>query len=143
MTNPLFQKFVRFTTAVHEMTHDMTKGLPLDAVTPVQYKILEYIYVSEPVTLSQISECTGMSMPNTSRELKKLTEKQLCEKAAGGADRRKQDIRLSPRGHDLMNQVFRVIEARFAERTRSLTTAERTEVEHALEVLMKKVFAGG
>lgn len=140
MGEQLFQKFVRFTTALHGMTAEMTKGLHLDAVTPVQYRILEYIYVSEPVTLSQISECTDMSMPNTSRELKKLTERGLCEKAADAADRRKTTIRLSDQGRDMMDEAFRVIEARFNEHTKPLTAEEREEVEHALEVLLAKVF---
>lgn len=139
MSDQLFKKFVRFTTAVHEITSEMSKGLHMDTVTPAQYRVLEYIYVSEPVTLSQISECMDMSMPNTSREMKKLTDKGLCEKLIDAADRRKQYIRLSERGRDLMNQAFQVIEARFLEHTKSLSAEERTEVEHALEVLLAKV----
>lgn len=85
--NNLFQKFVTFTTAVHQITSDISKGVKSEALTPVQYKILEYIAVSQPVTLSEISDCMHMSMPNTSRELKKLSEKHLCHKITDPADR--------------------------------------------------------
>lgn len=78
--NLLFQKFVTFTTAVHQVTHDMTKDVRSESLTPVQYKILEYIAVSQPVTLSEISDCMHMSMPNTSRELRKLSENNCVRK---------------------------------------------------------------
>jgi MarR family 2-MHQ and catechol resistance regulon transcriptional repressor len=76
--NQLFQKFVAFSAAVHQITNDITKDVKSEALTPLQYKILEYIAVSQPVTLSEVSDCMQMSMPNTSREVKKLSEKGVC-----------------------------------------------------------------
>lgn len=138
--NTLFQKFVAFTTAVHQITSDITKDVKSEALTPVQYKILEYIAVSQPVTLSEISDCMNMSMPNTSREVKKLTGKQLCNRITDPGDRRKQGITLSAAGQDMMNEAFRHIGVRFDERTRHLTEAERQEIERALDLLQEKVF---
>ncbi|MDD9271639.1 MarR family winged helix-turn-helix transcriptional regulator [Paenibacillus sp. GCM10023248] len=138
--NALFQKFVAFTTSVHQITNDMTKGVRADALTPVQYKILEYIAVSQPVTLSEISDCMHMSMPNTSRELRKLSEKQLCEKVAAPEDRRKQSIRLSQEGEALMNGVFQRVGVLFAQRIGAVTEEELREIERALDLLQRKVF---
>lgn len=135
-----FHKFAAFTTAVHQVTHEMTKDVISDAITPVQYSILEYIAVSQPVTLSQISECRQMSMPNTSRELKKLNEKRLCEKFADAEDRRKQHIRLSQEGEALMGQAFQRIGARFWQRIKDFSEEELNEIERALDVLHAKVF---
>lgn len=138
--NTLFQKFVAFTAAVHQVTVEITKDVKSEALTPVQYKILEYIAVSQPVTLSEISACMHMSLPNTSRELKKLTGKQLCERVPDPGDRRKQGITLSAAGEDMMNEAFRHIAVRFSERTGQLTAAERQEIERALDLLQEKVF---
>ncbi|ULO06744.1 MarR family transcriptional regulator [Paenibacillus sp. 19GGS1-52] len=138
--NMLFQKFVAFTAAVHQITYDMTKGVKSEMITPVQYKIVEYLAVSQPVTLSEISECLHMSMPNTSRELKKLTEKQLCEKVADDEDRRKQYIRLSPKGKAMMHEAFGQIESRFVERIQQLSAEELKDIEAALDLLHNKVF---
>ncbi|MCR8642916.1 MarR family winged helix-turn-helix transcriptional regulator [Paenibacillus sp. N1-5-1-14] len=140
MEDQLFQKFIRFTTAVHEITTDMTKGINVDSVTPIQYRILEYIYVSEDVTLSQISECINMSMPNASREVKKLTGKELCEKITDNQDRRKQYIRLSTKGQTCMDIAFQEIEVRFKQRIESLTEDELLQVGKALDLLQTKVF---
>jgi DNA-binding MarR family transcriptional regulator len=138
--NLIFQKFVAFTAAVHQITNDMTKDVKSEAITPVQYKILEYIAVSQPVTLSEISDCMHMSMPNTSRELKKLNDQQLFEKVSDEGDRRKQYIRLSNKGEAMMSEAFQRIETRFNERIQKVSEAELKEIERALDLLHSKVF---
>lgn len=135
-----FQKFVGFITAVHEVTHEISKDLKTDQITPVQYKILEYVAVSQPVTLSQISDCQHMSMPNTSRELKKLIEKNLCEKFDVAEDRRKQYIRLSKEGQAMMNAAFAILEERFLQRIKDSSEEELEQMNKALDVLLTKVF---
>ncbi|NQX67766.1 MarR family transcriptional regulator [Paenibacillus alba] len=135
-----FHKLVLFTAGVLQVKHDFTKDVKPDTITPVQYGILEYLAVSQPVTLSQISDCQHMSMPNTSRELKKLTEKKLCEKTIDPNDQRKHYIRLSPEGQAMMNNAFQIVEARFLERVQAATEEEREAIERALDVLHSKVF---
>ncbi|MBN3526565.1 MarR family winged helix-turn-helix transcriptional regulator [Paenibacillus apiarius] len=137
-----FQKFVTFTTSVHEVTHELTKDIKPEDITPVQYSILEYIAVSQPVTLSQISDCKHISMPNTSRELKKLTEKNLCEKFEVADDRRKQLIRLSELGQAMMNEAFQRIGERFLERIKDASVEDLKDINRALDVLQSKVFYG-
>ena len=90
----LFNNFVSFTTSVHRVTHELTKNAKSDTVSQVQYNILEFIAVNQPVTPSDINDCLDMAMPNTSRELRKLSEKNLIEKINHPQDRRKQTIRL-------------------------------------------------
>ncbi|OMF30056.1 MarR family transcriptional regulator [Paenibacillus sp. FSL H8-0548] len=138
--NAMFQKFVAFTTAVHQTTNEISQDIRPKSITPVQYKILEYISVSQPVTLSKISDCMLMSMPNTSRELKKLTDKELCEKVTDEEDRRKQFIRLSAKGEAMMGEAFGFIAARFAQRIEKESEEEMQELAHALELLHRKVF---
>ncbi|UUZ81554.1 MarR family transcriptional regulator [Paenibacillus sp. P26] len=137
----LFNQFVAFTAAVHQVTDEMTKDVRSETVTLVQYKILEYLAIRQPLTLSQISDCLHMSMPNTSRELRKLIEKKLCVKVADSEDRRKQLIRLSEQGEAMMHEAFQRIEARFSRRIEALSDEELKDVERALELLHSKVFA--
>ncbi|UQZ34063.1 MarR family transcriptional regulator [Paenibacillus sp. PK3_47] len=136
----LFQKIVAFTTAVHQITNEITKDVKSAELTSVQYKIMEYIAVSQPVTLSEISDCMHMSMPNTSREMRKLSEKGLCDKVTDPLDRRKQGITLSPSGQAMMNEAFLTVAARFAERISQANEAERREIAQALDLLQRKVF---
>lgn len=136
----LFHQFVSFTTSVHEVTHELTRDIKPEDITPVQYRILEYIAVSQPVTLSQISDCMHMSMPNTSRELKKITEKDLCEKLESTDDRRKQMIQLSEAGQAMMDEAFGRISERFFERIKNSSEEDLKDIQRALEILQSHVF---
>ncbi|MFC7686236.1 MarR family winged helix-turn-helix transcriptional regulator [Ureibacillus sp. GCM10028918] len=138
--NSLFNNFVLFTTSFHRVTHEFTKDAKSDLVSQIQYKILEYIAVSQPVTPSDINDCMNMSMPNTSRELKKLSEKNLIEKIHDKDDRRKQYIRLSKEGKAMMNESFAIIESRFLERVKDLSKEDLDEIEHAINIFQTKLF---
>ncbi|MEH7108118.1 MULTISPECIES: MarR family winged helix-turn-helix transcriptional regulator [Bacillaceae] len=138
--NALFHKLIAFTTSVHRVTHELTKDARQDSITPIQYNILEYIFVSQPVTPSEINDCQNMSMPNTSRELKKLTEKKLIEKVNDDEDRRKQYVRLSKEGETLMKEAFATIQSRFQERIQHASKADLEEIERAIDTLQTKLF---
>jgi len=137
----LFKNFVLFTTSVHRVTHELTKDSTSASITQIQYKILEYIAVSQPVTPSEINDCMNMAMPNTSRELKKLSEKNLIEKIHDKEDRRKQLIRLSKGGQSMMNEAFAVIENRFLNRLQNASEEDIEEIERAINILQTKLFS--
>lgn len=136
----LFKKFVSFTASVHRVTHECTKNAKSDSITPVQFNILEYITVNQPVTLSDISDCQDISMPNTSRELKKLSEKNLIEKMNDSEDRRKQYIRLSRDGEAMMSEAFAYVETCFQNRLQHTSKEDLDEISRALEILQTKLF---
>lgn len=138
--NALFDKLVSFTTSVHRVTHELTKNAKPDSISQVQYNILEYIAVSQPVTPSEINDCQNMSMPNTSRELSKLNEKKLIEKINDSKDRRKQYIRLSHEGEAIMNEAFASIESRFLKRIQNASKEDLDAIERAIDTLRKKLF---
>ncbi|WP_160725178.1 MarR family winged helix-turn-helix transcriptional regulator [Bacillus sp. USDA818B3_A] len=137
----LFYKLVSFTASVHRVTNELTKDVKSDSISQVQYNILENIAVGHPVTPSEINDCLNMSMPNTSRELRKLIEKGLIEKITDTEDRRKQYIRLSDNGKKMMNEAFASIESRFFDRIQNASTEELKEIEHAMAILQAKVFS--
>ena len=138
--NSLFHQFVTFTATVHQVTHDLTQNVTVANITPLQYKILEYIKVSQPVTPTEISECQHMSLPNTSRELRKLQEQHLIEKFNDTEDRRKQYIRLSGEGDKMMDEAFACIEERFLQLIQHASKDDLKDIQHALDILDQKVF---
>ncbi len=136
----LFHQFVSFTATVHQVTHDLTQNVTIANITPLQYKILEYIKVSQPVTPTEISDCQHMSLPNTSRELRKLQERNLIEKISDTEDRRKQYIRLSIEGNKMMEEAFACIEERFLQLIQHATQDDIKDIQQALFILEQKVF---
>jgi MarR family transcriptional regulator, teicoplanin-associated locus regulator len=138
--NALFYKLVSFTTSVHRVTHELTKNAKSDSISQIQYNILEYIAVSQPVTPSEINDCQNMSMPNTSRELRKLSEKKLIDKINDSEDRRKQYISLSNDGEAMMNEAFATIESRFLKRIKNASKEDLDDIERAIHILQTKLF---
>ncbi|MUT64603.1 MarR family winged helix-turn-helix transcriptional regulator [Paenibacillus sp. NEAU-GSW1] len=136
----LFEQLVPFISAVHQTQNDMTKQMPIGELTKAQYGILEYIAVSQPITLSEISDCKDMSMPNTSRELKKLTDKGLCVKISDAEDRRKQYIRLSPEGEALMGMAFGYMEDQLAKKLEGVTDETLEQMIQAMALLQRTIF---
>ncbi len=136
----LFHQFVTFTANVHQVTHELTQNVTVANITPLQYKILEYIKVSQPVTPTEISECQHMSLPNTSREIRKLQDQNLIEKWNDTEDRRKQYIRLSIEGEKMMEAAFACIEERFLQLIQHATQEDIKDIQHALTILEQKVF---
>lgn len=138
--NALFNKCIALLTSVHRVTNELTQNAKSDSITPVQYKILEYITVSQPVSPSEISDCQNISLPNTSRELKKLSERNLIVKLNDTEDRRKQYICLSKDGEAMMKESFATVEIRFLNRIQNASKGDLKEIDHALDILQEKLF---
>ncbi|WP_249928324.1 MarR family winged helix-turn-helix transcriptional regulator [Niallia circulans] len=135
-----FQKVITFTASVYQLKHALTNDLRPNDLTPIQYSILEYVSINQPVILSEISNCLQISLPNTSRELKKLTEKNLIRKFTNERDRRKQYMSLSDEGKKVMNHVFVEIENKLKKRIDHLSAEELEEINTAMALLQGKVF---
>ena len=136
----LFQQLLSFVAAVSQTKHDLSKNIPIEYLTPAQYGILELVAFDQPVTLSEISDCRDMSMPNASRELKKLLDKELCIKYSAPEDRRKQYICLSPQGEQLMEGVLAHIGGQVSERLKGADGEQLRQISSAMELLQKTVF---
>ena len=136
----VFQQVVTLVASAHQLHYDMTKGMPMHDLTPLQYDILEFLAVEQPILLSQLSECKGISMPNMSREIRKLTEKGLCEKTGDAEDRRKSYIRLTKSGEDRMGEAFDHMWARFSQRITNIPDTELSKLSEAMELLEATLF---
>lgn len=136
----LFQQTVAFVASVHQVHTEWTKLIPMEGITPLQYRIIEYLMVHQPLSPSQISACMDVSMPNTSRELKKLTDKGLCVKFNDPSDRRKQYFQLSPVGEQYMGQAFACMQAQLSTQLESLSEAELGRITEAMQLLQATVF---
>lgn len=84
-----------------------------------------------------------MSLPNTSREIKKLTERGFVYKYTDKKDRRKTYIQLTDTGTNLMNSVSTCMEERFSNSISNLSDAELKKIEASLEcmssLLLKRI----
>ncbi len=138
--NLFFQAIIGFIGAVHANTHSLMKDARSDKITPQQHSILEYVYFSSAVTTSQIADCLNISLPNASRELKKLSTLDLITKVIDEEDRRKTAISLSEKGKKLMQCTFEKIQKKFWENAGRFSESEMQLILSSMNVLEKKVF---
>ncbi len=136
-----FKEIITFVANVHASTHTMKKGANADEVTPLQHSVLSYLFFEQGVTTSQIADCLNISLPNTSRELKKLFKQDLLIKEPCLDDKRKFSISLSEKGMELMLITFQRMEDNFWQENGDFTDAEKQEIITAARLLNEKVFA--
>lgn len=133
---PFFNKFILLTTILSQLSMKLAEKANLDDFTPVHFNIMQYIALFQPVTLSQICECQHMSMPNASRELKKLSQKQWINKSKDLTDGRKHLIELSPEGQMLMNTIFQHMQNKFEDKLIGADIDQLTQVEEAFDRIL-------
>ncbi len=138
--NQFFQSVMSFIENVHTTTHSLTKDARSNKVTPQQHSILEYVFFSNEVTTSQVADCLNISLPNASRELKKLFKLDLIVKESNAKDRRKTTISLSEPGQHLMLSTFERIQESFWKQAGVLSEDEMKSIVSSMDVLKKKVF---
>ncbi|WP_282059253.1 MarR family winged helix-turn-helix transcriptional regulator [Bacillus pumilus] len=135
-----FKEFVAFASTFSERKHDLMHKVKPANLTTLQYLILEQLAVSEPLTPSEIADCQHMSLPNVSRELKKLHEKQLIDKKEDPVDKRKHVITLSDQGRACMNEAFMHIEKMLIDRLSSSDIEQVDDIVQALRLLNRTIF---
>jgi len=129
----------RFGFGFSKLTYELLEEIKPEGITSVQFQILQYLSDGELITLSQISCCLGMSIPNTSREVKKLYEKDLIQKTPDQHDKRVSFIALSPAGAQLMNAVFDRLKKNISVRYAHLESVEIDETIKALRLISEKL----
>ncbi|MGM7682283.1 MarR family transcriptional regulator [Cytobacillus sp. Hm23] len=136
----LFNKLIKFTDSVYSVTYDLSKDEKPQNITSVQYDMLVLIALKKRTSPSQISDCLHISMPNVSRELKKLGEHNLIKRSSDIEDRRKQYISLSREGEILIEEIYNRILIKFNNRIKNPSQKELEEIDGAVDVLQKYVY---
>lgn len=135
----LAQALEKFGFGFNKLSYELLEEIKPEGITSVQFKILQYLSDSERITLSQISCCLGMSVPNTSREVRKLFEKSLIRKITDEHDKRVSFITLSPEGAELMNAAFARLKKKISAKYAHLKSTEIDEVIKALAMISEKL----
>jgi len=135
-----FKEFVAFASTFSELKHDLMTKVKPPELTTLQYLILEQLAVSEPLSPSEIADCQHMSLPNVSRELKKLYEKQFIDKEEDRDDKRKQVIMLSNKGRTCMNEVFQHLERMIIDSLSPSDIEQMDDIVQALRLLNQTIF---
>lgn len=139
MNDDFFEALLQFAVQFSQLTDSLLSQARPEILTPLQFKMIQIIAEDRAITLSDLCGCAQISLPNGSRELKKLFELKLIEKFDDPVDRRKQLIKLSESGMALMGEAYGTIHAIVTERYKDLSEEELHTMTGYLRVLGQKL----
>jgi DNA-binding MarR family transcriptional regulator len=140
MSTQLSQQLIHFGSQFDMLSHSLFKVIQPNDLTPVQFEMLKYFAYNTDVTLSKLADCLDMNIPNTSREVKKLVEKNLLKKRVSDTDKRVVYVEISETGQALMYKLIGELDALICERYAHLNEADLKKMEKALEILNGLLF---
>ena len=139
MSDQFFGELVSFAVGIIDLEYSLTHASQTGETTPQQLKILRLVFLSPGQTLSALSDCLGISLPNASREIKKLSDLGLVEKTGGTEDRRVTSLRLSPAGMTLVQALFDRMAEIFYRKQGTWDEGRMAETRQAMAVLQRNL----
>lgn len=106
----------------------------LDLSVP-QFRTLGYLHRHSGVSLSDVTEHIGLTLPSMSKLVDGLVERRLVSRQTFTDDRRRVMLALTPRGRALLEAAYASTQATVAERLASLNDEERMAVVRAMRLL--------
>lgn len=112
-----------------------SQGLP--GVSPLEYRILDYVCYHGPVRLGDIGAISGLSFPNASRYVKDLAAKGLLETSRDPEDGRALRVGTTAQGRVLLDRAEAAIRDRAKALLGKVGKEERAELERCLRDLSR------
>ena len=121
------------------MSSDLLAQSKPNELSPLQFELLQAMGANTGLTLSDLCQCSRISLPNGSRELKKLFELDLISKIEDRKDKRKQLLELSTAGQMMLQHAYGVLNTHAAEKYKNLSATELDELTNCLQLLRLKL----
>lgn len=137
----IFKRTAAFISNLHDLESSLSTGADKGNLTPLQHSILQILYFTNPKTLSALSECMNMNMPNTSREVKKLTELNLISKSQSENDKRITNLSLTAEGSAIIETGLNHMRDEFFRNTGSWSERRIKRFLESLDVLEQDLFS--
>jgi DNA-binding MarR family transcriptional regulator len=136
----IFKRTAAFISDLHNLESSLSGSTGKGTLTPLQQNLLRILYFSNPKTLSSLSECMNMNMPNTSREVKKLAQQELIVKSQSPDDKRIIELSLAEKGNKIVEFWLEKMKTAFFQNSGSWDDARSRCFLDSLSVLEKELF---
>lgn len=104
-------------------------------LTPAHFRIL-HVLSAKRCSISQLAQHQDVSLPSMSETVQTLVERGWLERSNSSIDRRVMQIKLTRKGQQVLANEHKRLVGLMANRLSRLTSAELTEVERGLVVLL-------
>jgi DNA-binding MarR family transcriptional regulator len=109
-------------------------------LTVPQFRALVFLSQHDEASLSALAEHVGLSLPATSRMVDLLVQRQMLERRAAAADRRRVSLSLTGRGQATFQAALQATQVALARRFATLSNRDLSRVSRVLKVL-ERIFA--
>ena len=117
---------------------DFLAELDQHGVSLSQLKALHALQNADELTVKQVGELLGLSLPAASRAIDGLVDRELVDRFECAADRRSRLVRLTPAGAQILERVSRARFAGIEQFVESLSPAERDGLAQALSPILER-----
>lgn len=139
MRDSFNNEFLELIGDIHRITFEVRRDLKPENLTQIQYNIMEYLYMHQGVSMGPLAECMYLSLPNASREVRKLVELGLVYKKNDENDKRVTNIYMTEEGQSLIGSTFAGIMQTLNERYQHLADGELNELMEAIMLIRAKL----
>jgi DNA-binding MarR family transcriptional regulator len=112
-----------------------------------QLKALHHLHGKEDLSVKALGESLGLSLAAMSRAADELVQRGLVDRSEDATDRRIKRLRLTPKGHKLVQKMREVRMAGFEQFVATLSPKESAQLAKALEPILARddvvAFCGG
>jgi MarR family transcriptional regulator, teicoplanin-associated locus regulator len=136
----LFNKTANLISKIHDLEASL-KGQGGDAeVTSLQFDLLQILYFSGPNNLSGLSHCMNINLPNSSREVKKLTNLGFIQKNSSPEDKRKTELSLTKKGLQKVEFFMEEMKKTFFDQNKDWSQDRIKRCIDSIDILEEELF---
>lgn len=139
MHQDFLSELLQFGIRFSQLSGDLLGIAKPDMLTPVQFEVLQVIGHQSNVSLSSLCVCTKLSLPNGSREVRKLTELGLVSKTSSANDKRQTFLALTELGQTVLGGAYQKLSAEAWGRYGHYSTVELDDLAQCLRKLTSKL----
>ena len=135
----MFEKLAELISNLHQLEDSLLHEVMIGNLTDLQLQILTILFFSGPKNLSGLSGCLNINLPNCSREVRKLSEKDLVRKESSPEDGRITLIYLSDEGLGKVQGFFLQMKKIYFERSGEWSVERKDRLLKAIDVIQSEV----
>ena len=136
----LFRRIAAFISNIHSLESDLAQIIQDGELTPLQQDLLRVLYFSGPRNLSSLSACMNMNLPNSSREVKRLSASGLIQKRMSLQDKRIVEISLTDRGRNKVEIGLKAMKESLLSTSKEWTPERMERIVSSLNILENEIF---
>ena len=136
----LFDRTAHLISKIHDLEARLSRQGGDEHVTAQQFDLLKILYFSVPKNLSELSKCMNINLPNSSREVKKLTQLGYIQKSSSIEDKRKTELSLTTEGRTKVEEFLEKMKDDFFDQYGDWTEERIERCIKSIDVLEEELF---